>query len=49
MNPAEFVPVIPASGQPQTNALDHETTGIGIEDIQTQQLTAWLNKILEVA
>jgi hypothetical protein len=40
MNPAEFEPAMPESERPQSNALDREATGIGIEAIYTQQLTA---------
>jgi hypothetical protein len=33
MNLAEFEPAFPASERMQTNASDHEATGIGIDDI----------------
>jgi hypothetical protein len=46
MNPAEFEPAMPASERPQTNALYSKTIGIDIEVMQTQQMTASLNKIL---
>jgi hypothetical protein len=33
MPPAEFVPAIPASNQPQTPVLDHSTTRINMHNI----------------
>jgi hypothetical protein len=46
MNPAEFEPAMPARERPQTNALYSKAIGIDIEAMQTQQMTASLNKIL---